>query len=971
VNAQTITVRGKVINTDGTSIVGATVAVKGTHNGAITDNNGIFALEKVNPDASLVISSIGYQKQTVILHGESKIKISLKKQNNKLDQTVIIAYGSTTKRLSTGDISTVTGKEIERQPVSNPLAALEGRVPGMVVTQSNGLPGSSFNIQIRGRSSLKQGTQPLYIVDGIPYMLNSSSLAQITSPLNQTPFNSINPSDIESIEVLKDADATSIYGSQGANGVILITTKNGVPGKTTLNVNYYAGIGDIGRTMDLLNTSQYLQMRREAFANDNVIPTAATAPDLLTWDTSRYTNWKKLLIGGKAHIYNLQLSLSGGSKSTQFLLSANDHKETTVFPDSKPSERGSVRLNLNHFSSDKRFKVSMNIAYSIDSKKMPLNDLTSFIYLPPNSPSVYDSSGELNWAGWPSTLDNPMSYTLKKYHGITDNLISSAVFQYKIFKGFIIKTNLGYNYMELNEQYENPIKAQRPSQFASGTSEFATNSLKSWIVEPQLTYKIGINKSNLELLIGMSWQNRKQQGVNITGSKYKDDDLLGDLDAAGHLTVTSNSSQYKYTAAFGRLKYNLDNKYILNINVRRDGSSRFGPAKRFANFSDIGAAWIFTSNQFVKSSLPFLTYGKIRSSYGITGNDQIGDYQYLDAWNTSSFYNYQGVSGILPNKLFNASFEWERDKKFELGIDLGFFDDDLLITTSYYRNRSDNQLVYQTLPSQTGFPSILKNLNALIQNSGWEVEITSQNIQKTGFSWQTNFNITIPRNKLLKYPNLNNSADKYQYVIGKPLHVLFAYQFKKVDSQTGIYQFDDLDKNDIISSPNDLEVIGEIRQKLFGGMQNNLTYKHWQLNVFFQYVNQTGRNYLSTLSTVPGAIGNQPTIVLNRWQSSGDRTEIQKFTEKPGTPAYSAYNNFKKSSAIIQNASFLRLKNLSISYNIPNTLLRKGNVNNGRVYVEAQNLLTFTNYQGSDPETQSLLSLPPLRILTVGLQLTL
>ena len=429
-----IEVKGKVTNEEGDPLPGVTITLKSNYRMVVTDGEGDFTIPGVHPADVLVVSSVGYTTKEVHLNGRTSLEIRLVKAVNTLDEAIVIAYGTTTRRRSTGNVSRVDADLISRQPVANPIAALQGLVPGFFVTQANGLPGANIEVKLRGLNSLKQGTQPLFIVDGVPYMLNSGVLGQL-SLTNNNILNNINPLDIESIEVLKDADATAIYGSQGANGVVLITTKRGKNGKTAAHIAYHTGVGKVTRTLDLLNTPQYLHMRREAFKNDGITPTLSTAPDLLLWDSTRYTDWKRMLIGNPARTQNLQASLSGGSLQTQFLFSTNYYNEVTVFPGRQPYQRFTNRLQASHASADRRFRANAAASYSVDQKSLPLNDLTSYIYLPPNAPALYDESGNLAWT---AGIENPMSYLMRRYEAQNSNLVGSANFQYSLSNGIIL-----------------------------------------------------------------------------------------------------------------------------------------------------------------------------------------------------------------------------------------------------------------------------------------------------------------------------------------------------------------------------------------------------------------------------------------------------------------------------------------------------------------------------------------------------
>lgn len=972
-------VRGRVTDPDGEPIAGANVAVKGTNKVVVTDKDGNFVIADVSEGSQLEISFVGYEKRTVIVRNGTPINTSLAISTKELDVAIVQAYGTTTQRLNTGNIVKVSANEISRQPVTNPLLALHGRVPGLEVVQSNGIPGSAVKVEIRGQGSLIQGTDPLFIIDGVPFSAGNGIVNQITSAANNprkisegglSPFAFINPADIESIEVLKDADATSIYGSRGANGVILITTKKGKAGKTKINANLNTGISRVTRTMDMLNTAQYIEMRREAFNNDGVVPnsnanTLGFAPDITIWDTTAYTDFRELLIGGTAQSYNGQISVSGGNKYIQFLIGGGFNRETTVFPGDMSSRRASAHMNVKYLSADGKVDLSALLNYSDGKNNLVRSDLTTFINLPPNFPALYSPTGSLNWTFFDNQWVNPMADLLKKYSSQSDNLISNIQLGYRPFQGMSLKANLGYNVINVHENLINPKAAIAPQATTLASSTFGNSQLKSWIIEPQAEYVTKFGKSKITLLLGSTFQQLTNIGSTITGTNYRNDLLLGSLAGAGTITADNSFSDYRYMAGFGRVNYNYDNRYIVNLTARRDGSSRFGPENRFNNFAAVGAGWIFSNEDFIRTNLRFLSYGKLRASYGSSGNDQIGNYMYLDTWSTTS-QTYQSTPGLLPTRLYNPVYAWETSKKFEGGLELGFLNDRILFTLAYFRNRSGNQLVLYNLPSQTGFGTILRNMPAVIENSGWEVTLMSKNLTTKDFQWSTSFNLSVPRNKLVSFPGIETSSYATVYSVGSPLRVINAYNFLGVDPATGIYKFQDLDTSGTINS-RDRVTSGFVGPKLFGGFGNDFKFRNFELNVFFEFKNQLGRNYYSTLgASFPGRSYNQPTIVLDRWRKPGDVTPIQRYVAVPGNPAFPAASaTLPASNAIFSDASYVRLRNASVYYNF-----KWGNTA-GRVYLQGQNLLTITNYVGSDPETQNIFRLPPLKTYVVGVQLTL
>ena len=981
--APLIDIKGKVVNEKGDPVDGVTVTIKGTKTATSTDVNGEFYLKTVDQNAILIFTSVNMEAFEVNVNKKEDLLVNLKTKISALQDVIINkGYYTTSQRLNTGNVSRVTSETISKQPISNPLEALEGRMPGVYIQQTSGVSGSGFNVEIRGRNSLRttptnNGNLPFYIIDGVPF--TSTSLDAFTGIGGQiapfvSPLNSIDPAEIESIEVLKDADATAIYGSRGANGVVLITTKKGKAGKTKVDINLYTGFGQVTKMMDLLNSQQYLQMRHEAFRNDGVTTLPANAYDLNgKWDTTSYTDWQKKLIGGTARITNIQASVSGGNQNTQFLIGGGYFHESTVFPGSFSDQKISGHFNLNHCSENKKFATTLSVSYANDYNNLPKQDPTNrAITFAPVAPPIYNSNGALNWANgtWQNGGANPFSLFSQPYKGNTTNLIANEIISYQLVQGLQMKISLGYNNIQMQQNNVTPISSQNPASNPTGSGNYSNNSSNSWIIEPQIEYHRNLKNGKLSILLGTTLQQNINQFQSFFASGFTSDALLDDMLAAPNVFPASYTySKYRYNALFGRFNYNWQDKYMINITGRRDGSSRFGPGSQFGNFGAIGAGWIFSNESFLQKSLPFLSYGKIKTSYGITGSDQIPDYGFLDTY-ASTNYPYNGTSGLTINRLFNPDYGWETNTKVEGAIDLGFLKDQILLSISYYNNRSSNQLVGYPLPTITGQSSLpFYNLPATVQNTGWEFELTTLNIKSEFIKWTTSINLTIPRNTLISYPNIQASSYANTYTVGQSIYIKKAYQFTGTDPKTGIYTFEDVNKDGKISSPNDLQAIKIIGRDYYGGIDNNISYKGFQFDIFAQFVKQTGVNYLSAFSS-PGTLSNQPQIVLNRWKALGDITTVQKYSQTG--VALTAYNNAKNTGdSRISDASFIRLKNVSLSYQFPANWISRAKIKSLKIYIQGQNLITITNYLGLDPETQSFQSIPPLKLLTAGIHIIL
>jgi TonB-linked SusC/RagA family outer membrane protein len=984
-----ISVSGIVINKKGEPIIGATVLVKGGHLGTTTTSNGSFKIVGVKPNASIVVTNVAYLTREIYLHGKNNIgSIQLEQYVSILDEAQIIAYGKTSRRLNTGNAVTINEEDIQKQPINNPLYALQGRVAGLEITPTSGLAGAAVNLQIRGNNSLNFKTEPLVVVDGLPIVNNTAALGhQDLSQISTLSF--INPSEIESISVLKDADATSIYGSRGANGVILITTKKGKSGQTKINLNVQSGWGQVSKKIDVLNTQQYLQYRKESYVNRDIDideePLSTANADIKYWNQNRYTDWQKSLIGGTAKYNDLQGSIMGGTATIQYLIGGNYHKETTVFPGKNSDQKGSGHLSLTGISPNEKFRSTVSLTYMSDHNTLPSIDYTNnAITLSPNAPTLYNPDGKLNWEPFTNGLsswNNPLVELSRPYDAKVTNLVGSADFNYELLESLNLKLQLGYSELRGNSFIKKNPFIDRPPESINDDAEvsFNENSVKNLSIEPQLNYIININKSAITILIGGSIQSTNQQNEAINAGGYKSDALLKNLAAATNYYLTNSSSEYKYVAAFARLNYNWNGKYLINLTGRRDGSSRFGPGKQFGCFGSVGVAWIFTQEHFVRSAIPFISFGKLRFSYGSSGNDGIGDYAYLERYQSLGVTDfYQGTRGYTSTGLFNNDYAWEVTKKMEAGLETGFLKDRILFTVSYFRNRSNNQLIQYPFTSIAGPGQPYYNLPALIQNMGMEFTLNTENIKSKTFNWTTSFNLTRNRNKLLSYPDIQNSAFR-QAQVGKPFYGdIRVYKSAGVNEETGVYQFKTIDGK-ITSNPQDFSRLDNGQyvhiytgSKFYGGISNTFTYKNFGLDIFVQFNKQIGANPYSQYLLRSGRVAmNVPLALLNTWKESGDKTQFQKNGYNPFFNYLISTNNFTLSDWSYVNASFIRFKNISLSYSIPDRLIKSMKIQNMKFFMHGQNFFTITKYKGFDPETKSMGSLPPLRVITLGINMTM
>jgi len=708
-------------------------------------------------------------------------------------------------------------------------------------------------------------------------------------------------------------------------------------------------------------------MRRQAFANDGITTYPVYAYDVNgTWDQNRYTDWQEKLIGRTATNSNVQLSLSGGSENTGFIVSGSHNEQTTVFAKDFRYKTDNLSGNLSHHSDDNRFTLNASGLFSAQSNNLIRNDITSqTLMLSPNAPALYNEDGSLNWEN--NTFTNPVAAYNSTYTNDSKSLNTNLNISYELLSSLYIKFNGGINHQVFEELALNPNTIYNPSYGITTASSRATKGTSqqfSYLLEPQLNYKHRFNYHEVDVLIGGTFQQNKSSALGLFSYGFESNALITNLEAAQNIMVTRDDQvNYKYAAAFGRLNYQYKSRYIINLTGRRDGSSRFGPDKRFANFGAIGAAWLFSKETFLKDN-KWLSFGKLRASYGVTGSDLIGDYQYLDTYTVSSTI-YGSSTSLYPSCLYNPYFSWEKTTKLEVGLETGFLNDRVHFNAVWYSNRSGNQLVGIPLPATTGFSSIQANLSATVENTGLEFELNTIPVKKGDFQWNSNVNISFPRNKLVSFPGLEGSTYANTYVVGHPVSIAKVYNYEGIDPETGLYKFTDYNEDGSISSPDDNKVIEEVGIKYFGGWSNNFSYKHWSFSFLLQFVNQKQWNY-NRLMAYPGNMNNQPVEVLNVWSEENPNGKYMPYTSGTDSQKNQLSGYFRNSTAAISDASFIRLKNVQLSYQLSVNKY----VQNILLYVQGQNLLTLTDYFGLDPEFILTGYLPPLKTWSFGIQLT-
>ncbi|UKJ06962.1 SusC/RagA family TonB-linked outer membrane protein [Solitalea lacus] len=975
VNVDEINVKGIILDDRGQPLSGVNVIIKGTSKSMSTDADGRFSI-RAEIGGTLVISCVGYKKHEIQVQTR-EIILQLVQDIVNLDQIQIIAYGTSSKRLNTATVSSVSAEVLATQPVNNVLTALNGRVPGVQLVQSSGMAGSGVAIKIRGDNSGgfygSSSSDPLYVIDGIPQASGSRyDFQNINSNVRgmngyTNIFNTLNMEDIEQIDILKDADATAIYGARGANGVVVITTKKGKQGKIKVNVNLTAGAGKVGHFIPMLNTQQYLDLRKEAFKNEGITPDAANAPDLLSWDQNAYTDYQRLLLGGTAATRTANINASGGSEFINYYVGLNYRKEGTVIADNQHVNRIGGLMNLNITSPNRKFNALFSANYAQEKSNLTAEDFMSLIYLPPNF-NLYKTDGSLNWN---NNFDNPLAYLRSTYHATNTLFSANTTLSYKLVSGLTLKTTAGYTISRLENDLQLPTARYNPVSARTSWAWFAKSPTSNYIVEPQAEYIIKVGPGKLTALVGGTFSESLSESTTLKGDNYTYDTQLNSITGAGLVTTVYQYNQYHYASLFSRLNYDISNKYLLNLTYRNDASSRFGPNNRLASFGSAGAAWLFSEEELIKEKLPFLSFGKLKASYGTTGNDRISNYLYTLNYSTGGAY--QNISTLLPSSLAaNPNLKWESTKKAELNLSLGFLKDRILFNGNIYRNRSSNLLNYTALPGQTGTSTIISNLDAVVQNQGLELELNTKNLEGRNFNWSSSFNISFERNKLISFNDIAKATLGSAFVIGESLDAFIyrnKFKYDGVNPVNGLPIYNDLDGQPGMGTKD--MYIAKLGHPFYGGLNNSFSYKGLTLDVFFKFESRNGPTNLIPNDIAPGGLMNQNTSVLNRWRQDGD-SDTRWPLAVTGSGAESiSYAYLPYSDFTYGNISYLKLKTASLSYNLPQSWIQKAKLQSVKISLQGLNLFTIAKDKYVlDPE-YGFGAYPGLRTLVLGINCSL
>ncbi|MBE7172633.1 MAG: TonB-dependent receptor [Williamsia sp.] len=942
-------VQGRVTDSSGAALQGVNVKIDGTSKATNTNAQGEYTIELTGKAEVLEFSSVGFATQKIAISGRTRIDVVLRTSYNRMDEVVVIGYGKVKKRDLTGSLSSVSAQELTEYPVSSPLLALQGKTSGVRVQQNSGAPGAPITVRIRGGNSLQGNNEPLYVVDGFA--------------LSGDP-NSINPNDIQSIDILKDASATAIYGSRGANGVVIITTKSGRAGKSEVVFDSYYAVQKVDKLIDLMNAKQFAEIANERAVNDGFAQ-YFTQDQVNSFGEG--TNWQKELFR-TAPMQNHSINASGGSENTQYSISGSWLDQDGVVSNSSVM-RQSLRVNLNQKISDKVRLSYYSTLTNTDLKQIDINGqkggtTLSAVLVAPPTVAPYDQNGFYSnvksYVFSPNELRNPLAMAKERTQKANSKyILAGTALTYEPIANLLLKTSVGIESIASREDlYSSRVLDNTPT----GSASVANSSNMNILNENTITYAPRINNDHeLSVLAGFTYQNNNLKTVNtgtITG--FLTDQLSTNSLQSGSVVGAPASNAVKWTllSYLGRINYSYKSKYLLTASIRSDGSSRFGTGHKWGYFPSAAVAWRAINEDFVRDMNLFSDL-KVRGSWGITGSTALDPYQTLNTLSTfSSVYGDTRYVGYAPNgtNLANPNLKWETTVQTDAGLDLGFFHDRLYFTFDYYRKDTRDLLASVQLPTSTGYSNTISNVGS-IRNTGIELGLNGTIIDNHGLKWTMGANISKNKSKVIK---LAGGADVFGVVIPQPLSV--AVNLVRVGLPVGVfygYLEDGLDANGNIKYKDingvagitsaDRTVIGDPNPDFFYNLYSRLSYKRFELNFSFQGV-QGGDIFNVNLTEVGNSFywgENQlKELYYDHWSP---------FKPNPNAkyPKISSKTIFSASDRFIEDGSFLRLKNIQLAYNLPLSKMGVGWIKNLQLYASGQNLLTFTGYSWYDPEVNT------------------
>lgn len=930
-------ITGIISDQNGEPLAGVNIVGDNSTMRSISDVDGSYSLDvpEGKPVGKLTFSFVGFIKQQIPVGGKSVIDVKMKSDaTTSLKELVVVGYAVEQKALLTGSVGVIQSDKIKDLPVPGIDGVLQGQVSGVQVSQNSGTPGGAISVRIRGLSSISGTDQPLYVIDGIP--VTTGDYAQIGYEGQGTnALSDLNPADIESISVLKDAAAASIYGARATNGVVLITTKRGKSGKSSINFNATYGVQQVAKKLKMLNAREWME-----YCNDLSGTTQYTQEDLnnITVDT----NWQDVIFRS-APTSKIEGSVSSGNDKTKFFMSGDYYQQDGILIGTDYS-RMSGRLNVDHNISDKlSIGASMGISYAttdrVEGDQSLQGVLPNGISTPAIYP-VYNADGTYNQDGpYSNAVSIANEATNKNYSFRT---LSNAFLNYKILKNLTFSTKWGVDYLHFREHaFEyNTVQGQK----YNGLGFETYNNVMNLVSNNTLKYNLSVKDHSFEVLGGYSFEKKQTRSSYMRAQDYANENLEYSISAATIVQAYATALDEGTESFFGRFNYNYDNKYILSLSGRADASSNFGTNNRWGFFPSASLAWRIAEEK--SFHLPRqINELKLRTSYGLTGNDDIPPFLYKELYDVVK-YNEQ--SGYIPSNIPNSDLKWETTAQLDLGLDLGLFDNRISVSFDYYNKQTKDLLLSRPLPGSSGYSSITENIGKL-ENVGWELNLTTVNIELP-FRWTSTLNLSANRNKVKELykdkPIDDIGRGSNRVMVGQPIGVFYNYKWLGVDPSTGDCVYADLNQNEAVDTE-DRMVVGNPHPKLIGGFTNTFNYKGFDLSAFlqFSYGNDVFNGSRLYLESLTGG-DNQLESITRRWKKVGDITDIPRVTSDAAATA----NNRLSSSRFIEDGSYLRLKNVTLGYTFSGDYLKKLSLESLRVYFTGQNLLTFTHYSGLDPE---------------------
>lgn len=974
-NAQTVVTGNVTSNEDGSPLPGVSITLKGTTKGTNTDEKGTYKIT-VPADATLQVSFIGFTTIEQSIGNRSILNFTLSSDVKALNEVIVTGFGSQIKRDLTGNIAKIKASEIQDMPVTTFEQSIQGKAAGVQVNQGTGKLAQGIQVRVRGQSSVSASNEPLYVLDGIP--LTQGDLGINGGGTN--PLVDINPQDIESIEILKDASAGAIYGARAANGVVLITTKRGKSGKTKINFGMQFGKSAPTKILKFLNTKQYIDFYRTAAANsDQIDGIDTTDPDSYTSYMEGFYNTQSLGTLGTANQADTDwgslafqeapsaqydLNLSGGDEKTTFFISGQLLDQTGILL-GNAFNRMTGRMNLNHKVSD-RLNIGMNMGITRSLNERVSGDRQfdnplQLVALPPMTPATDPTTG-LPTGTAPGDISIPVYYNAMinignaYYNTTVHRNISNVYGEYSIFKGLRFRTEFALDLLNQQEEQYYNSKTQRNFSAPLGFGFNRFVRVENYNTNNYFAYDNVVGKHTINATVGLSFQSSQTKTNAAEGRDFPSDAYRMIASAARKTDASSTQSDYRFASYFSRLNYKFDDKFLLGLSARIDGSSRFGADNRYGFFPAVSAGWVISEESFLKD-VELISFMKLRASWGQTGNAEIGNFPQLGLFTGDA--GYGALPGQRPSQLANPSLGWETTNQIDIGLDFGILRNRINGEIDYYEKNTTGLLLNVNVPGSTGFSTQTKNVGALT-NKGFEFVLNTDNLVGQ-FKWRTSLNASTNNNKITDLQGQvieGGLANMSRAVEGQPLGTFFTVEYTGVDPENGDALFyknttgaDGTVDRSTTNRYNDAQraVIGSPLPKWVAGVTNTFSYKGVELSVFLNGVFGNKLNFYGAgrFSSANGRFeDNQTANQLNAWTPENTDTNVPQ--------ARLFFNNgAQASSRFIEDGSFVRLRNVTLAYNLPKSIINKIKLNNVRLYVTGQNLLTFTKYSGWDPEVNA------------------